>query len=194
MGIGVREHLGEIDDQLRAKGANLAIDRLAHGLPVEVVRRKLSQQNLVSGEDVEAWWGWRDGLPEGVPEPMGQVWLLPGFYKLMLDEALEILSAGRDDERWDSTWLPLMADGGGRYLVLEAGAASGARRVRLFRNEEWEQPVAFESLGSMLSTLCVALQRGVVTVDGAGSIDMEDAEFSALAAEMNPSVAIWRRD
>ncbi len=119
--------------------------------------------------------------------------LVPGFYLCSLDEALTNLRAFDADDRWSTGWLPVMADGGGDFVVADcsAGDATSAP-VRRFRLEESEHPVEYASVTAMLRPFAAAFERGVFVVDADGYLEMDDNHDATLAAELNPDVRWWR--
>ena len=62
----------------------------------------------------------------------GELWLFPGLYFLSLGDATANYAAFLGDPRWRRGWLPLFADGGGDFYVLETGG-SDAAAIRRFR-------------------------------------------------------------
>ncbi|HEX5856918.1 MAG TPA: SMI1/KNR4 family protein, partial [Microbacterium sp.] len=115
----------------------------------------------------------------------------PGFYFLSLEDATASYRAFRDDPRWTSGWLPIFANGGGDFYVvdLDRNAAGG---VRHFGIDEAEHPIEFSSLATFLATLAESFRHGVFFVDEDGYLEMEDARFAELAAVLDPEVQWWR--
>ena len=106
---------------------------------------------------------------------------------LSIEDAITNYRAFVADRRWRKGWLPLFANGGGDFYVLDLGSPS-AGQVRHFRIDESEHPVEFASLGAMLTTLAVAFERGIFFVDPNGYLEMDDLVFGELAAELNNDI------
>ena len=117
--------------------------------------------------------------------------MIPGFYLLSLDDAIANYRAFAADPRWRFGWLPLFADGGGDFYVVELGREqSGA--VRRFRIDEAEHPIEFATVGDFLGTLAAAFDEGVFLAFDEGGVDMNDELFARLARRLNPDVSRWR--
>jgi len=138
---------------------------------------------------MDALYGWKDGT-QTVGVKLDDIQIFPGFYLLSLEDAIANYRAFVADSRWSPGWLPLFANGGGDfYLVDLGGEPSGL--VRHFRIDEPEHPVEFLSLPDMTSTLAAAFEQGVIFVDLNGYLEMHDLRFASLAAELNPGVPWW---
>jgi cell wall assembly regulator SMI1 len=85
-------------------------------------------------------------------------------------------------------WLPIFANGGGDFYVIDL---SGAGVVRHFRIEEAEHPIEFLTVSDMLATIAAGHDRGLFFVDDNGYLEMDDLVFGSLAAEINPRVPWW---
>ena len=95
------------------------------------------------------------------------------------------------DERWTPGWLPVFANGGGDFYVVDLSpTATGT--VRHFWIDEAEHPIEFSSLSAMMATLTQGFARGIFTVDPDGYLEMDDLVFGELATELNPDVPYWR--
>lgn len=136
-------------------------------------------------------YGWRDGTTTTDVEAVDDIHLFPGFYLLSMEDAVANVEAFAEDSRWNPGWLPIFANGGGDFYLVDLGA-SPVGAIRHYRIEETEHPVEFDSLEAMLATLAEAFDRGVFFVDSNGYLEMDDADFGELAATLNPDVAWWR--
>lgn len=164
---------------------------LRAGAAPERVRAVLAECGLSSVREVETLYGWHDGSDTSRATTLDDLHLCPGFYLLSLDDAAASYRTFVTDPRWAHGWLPLFANGGGDFYVLET-AGSNAGSVRHFRIDEGEHPVEFESLTAMLETLAEALEQGVFYVDDrSGYLEMDDLKFATLAAGVNPTVRWW---
>ncbi|MBE1605678.1 hypothetical protein [Actinopolymorpha pittospori] len=122
---------------------------------------------------------------------LDDIHIVPGFYLLSIQDAIANCRAFATDSRWTPGWLPLFANGGGDFYVLDLSSPSGSP-VRHFRIEEPEHPIEFGSLRALLTTLAEAFERGVFFVDPNGYLEMDDVVFGELATELNPDVGWWR--
>lgn len=96
----------------------------------------------------------------------------------------------RNESRWAPTWFPLFADGGGDFIVIDLQSEADAP-IRHFRIEETEQPIEYGSLLDMVNTLARGYDDGAIYLSDDGYLDIDDARFVAIAAELNPDVAWW---
>lgn len=95
------------------------------------------------------------------------------------------------DARWTVGWLPLFANGGGDFYVLDLSQPSEGP-VRHFRIEESEHPIEFGSVQALSATFAAAFDRGVFFIDPSGFLEMDDIVFAGAAAELNPNISWWR--
>lgn len=179
--------LTSIEAALQRLGRQALLRSLQAGLSAEAVRSSLGAAGLASASDLEALYVWRNGTPTAGGVTLDDIHLFPGFYLLSIEDAIANYSTFLTDSRWRPGWLPIFANGGGDFYVLDLGSLS-ARPVRHFRVEESEHPVEFTSLGAMLATLAAAFERGIFFVDANGYLEMDDIVFGGRAAELNHDV------
>ncbi|MFV0462664.1 MAG: hypothetical protein ACK5MP_05635 [Nostocoides sp.] len=185
----LREALSRVEGGLEGLDRSVLLRELRPGLDRQVVRSQLKQAGLPSSPDVEVLYAWRDGT-QTAGVTLDDIHVFPGFYLLSLDDAIANFRAFVADPRWAPGWLPLFANGGGDfYLVDLGGEPSGV--MRHFRIDESEQPVEFWSLPDMMVTVAAGFDRGVFFVDPEGYLEMDDLVFAAVAAELNPRVPWW---
>ena len=183
--------LASIEAALERLGRQVLLRCLQEGLPAEAVRSSIAAAGLTSVAELESLYGWKDGTSTEGVAAVDDIYLFPGFYLLSLEDAVANYQAFATDSRWKPGWLPLFANGGGDFYVIDLDASAGCP-VRHFRIEESEHPIEFDSLLAMLTTLAEAFVRGVFYVDPSGYLEMDDLVFGSLAAELNPDVAWWR--
>ncbi|MDM8084330.1 hypothetical protein QUV83_06095 [Cellulomonas cellasea] len=186
---GMAESLARIDAGLRELRRDALLELLMPAVEPSRTRAVLTAHGLPSRAAVEALYGWRGGTGPGDAR-LGDISMLPGFYLLTLDDALANYEAFLPDARWAPGWLPLFANGGGDFYVADLGGEM-AGSVRHFRIDESEHPVDFLTLADMARTMAAAFDRGVFFVDSHGHLEMNDLDFAAVAAELNPRVPWW---
>lgn len=187
---GFFNSLSTIEDALRKLGRDELLHVLQPGAPAETVRLALAEVALRSNDEIEALYGWHNGIARS-GATIGQISLWPGFYFTSLEGAVANYRAFVDDPRWTPGWLPVFADGGGDFYVVDLSRSDSAP-VRHFRIDEVEHPIEFMSLSSMLATLDQAFRRGCFFVTPEGYLEMDSLAFADLAAEMNPDVEWWQ--
>jgi len=185
------DSLVAIEAALRNLGRDALMQSLQSGLSAVAVRSKLDSAGLLSTPELETLYGWRNGTASDIAASLDDIHLFPGFYLLSLEDAVTNYRAFVGDRRWASGWLPVLANGGGDFYVVDLSqAAVGA--VRHFWIDEAEHPIEFSSLSAMMATVAQGFERGIFYVDPNGYLEMDDLVFGGLATEMNPDVAYWR--
>lgn len=182
--------LAAIGDALLRLGRRVLLQSLQPGLPGARAHEAFGQVGLNPPPELVTLYGWRNGTStERVS--LDDIHLFPGFYLLSVDDAVANYQAFVTDSRWRTGWLPVLANGGGDFYVVDL-SSSASSPVRHFRIDELEHPIEFSSLSSLLETLAEAFERGVFFVDPGGYLEMSDRAFGDLAAELNPDVDWWR--
>lgn len=183
--------LATIEAALHRLDRQVLLRALQDGLPAEAMRSSLDAAGLAGSGELESLYGWRNGTSTAGVAAVDDIHFFPGFYLLSLEDALANYRAFASDPRWSAGWLPLFANGGGDFYVLDLSSPTGSP-VRHFRIEESEHPIEFGSLGALLTTLAAAFDRGIFFVDLSGYLEMDDLVFGGLAAELNPDIDWWR--
>lgn len=181
--------LASIEAAVQRLDRSVLLRSLQSGLPASTVQGVFGGVGLVAPPALVALYGWRDGTATA-GAILDDIHLFPGFYLLSAEDAVANYQAFVTDSRWRTGWLPIFANGGGDFYVLDLSSPA-ASPVRHFRIEESEHPIEFSSLGAMLVTLAQAFERGVFFVDSDGYLEMNDLTFGSVAAEMNPAVEWW---
>jgi hypothetical protein len=183
--------LATIESALRRLGREVLLQSLQHGLAAGAVRSTLDSIGLPSTPELVAMYGWRNGTASDNPASLDDIQLFPGFHLLSLEDAVTNYRALVTDERFRPGWLPVFANGGGDFYVVDL-SPTGAGAVRHFWIDEVEHPIEFSSLSAMLATLAAGFERGIFYVDRKGYLEMDDLVFGGLATELNPDVTYWR--
>ncbi|MGI8806586.1 MAG: SMI1/KNR4 family protein [Acidimicrobiales bacterium] len=182
--------LSQLEAALTRLDRHGLLQALRPGLSGAEVQERLGSVGLKSNAELEALYGWGDGTSTKGVAAVGDIHMFPGFYLLSLEDAIANYRAFVTDRRWSSGWLPIFANGGGDFYVVDLGSQD-ERSVRHFRIDESEHPIEFSSIKNMLRTLTQAFERGVFFVDAGGYLEMDDLVFGTLAAELNPHIVWW---
>lgn len=186
-------HLETILERLRMLRRPV-VDLLRRGLHEEEVRRLLRQVTQQAPEELVQLWHWRDGteLRPNVTK-LDDIHFFPGFYFCSLEDAMLQYRAMRDDARWNPAWLPIFANGGGDFYAADLQQADSKHSPVIgFLLGEDDHRVEYESLTKMIETLAVCFTRGVVYVSSNGRLEMDDTGHATVAAQINPSVDLWK--
>lgn len=182
--------LADIDEALLGLGRQQLLQALRPGLNVDRTAALFDEARLPRSGPVETLYAWRNGTETSGVESLDDIQLFPGFYFLSIQDAVKNYQSFLPDERWQPGWLPLFANGGGDFYVVElSGDMVGV--VRHFRIDESEHPIEFESICDMIQTIAAAFKRKVIFVDSESNLEMDDLTYAAVAAELNPRVAWW---
>ena len=187
----LHEALSKIERGLVRLGRQILLNSLQAGLQGVEVRSMLGSIGLPSTPELETLYGWRNGTSTKGISALGDIWLTPGFYLESLEDAALNYLTFVGDSRWTPGWLPIFANGGGDFYVIDL-TASGAGAIRHFRIDEVEHPIEFSSLRSFMETVAEGFERRIFYVDSDGYLEMDDLDFVDLAMEMNSDVAYWR--
>ncbi|KJQ53834.1 hypothetical protein RS85_02386 [Microbacterium sp. SA39] len=187
---GLLHSLSAIEEANRNLGRTTLLQQLQNGTSADRVRDSLNSIGLRSTEEIEALYGWHDGIAD-TDAAIGRITLWPAFYFTSLEETVANYRAFVDDARWTPGWLPLFANGGGDFYVVDL-STPGDTPIRLFLIDEDEHPIEFMSLTAMFATLEEAFRRGCFYLTPEGVFRKDYPAFGKLAAEMNPDVAWWQ--
>jgi cell wall assembly regulator SMI1 len=179
--------LERVEERVAQLGRTAALNALQPGLQAPAVVERLATVGLVAPPEVVQYFGWHDGQGD-YDATLGELWLFPGFYPMSTEEALIDYAALVVDPRWQTGWLPIFADGGGDFFVVDLESDGVIRR---FRNDETIQPIEYLSLSSMIATIADAYDEGVYHLGEHGELTLDQAAFAVLAARHNPGVAWW---
>jgi hypothetical protein len=182
--------LSQLEAALMRLDRQRLLRALRPGVPGGEAQRLLGSVGLKSNPELELLYSWRDGTSTDGLAAVDDIHMFPGFYLLSLEDAVANYRAFVADRHWSSGWLPVFANGGGDFYVVDFGSQD-ERPVRHFRIDESEHPTEFSSIKDMLTTLVQAFERGVFFVDASGYLEMDDLVFGTLAAELNPHIRWW---
>jgi hypothetical protein len=186
-----RAILESIEAGMRRIGHTACIDLLQEGHAPSAVPAILGSANLPVTRDLVEFYAWRNGSATGTAARIGDMYFLPGFYVQSLSDAVLDYRTFLRDERWRRGWLPILADGGGDFLVADL-SVEGISPIHHFRIEEVEHPVEYSSLRDMLRTIDAAYRSNVMYVAPDGFLDMRDDAYAEVAAALNPEIAWWK--
>lgn len=182
--------LNRIADGLSRLGRSTAVQSLQRGVTGETTAEVLSAVGLEASDEITELYRWRNGLAPDAQLPLGELWIVPGFFLSSVQDVVLDYRACAQDSRWDPNWIPVMPSGGGDFLLVDQGPASHGA-VRHFRIDEVECPIEFTSLTLMFQTYAAAFDEGVIFATDDGYLEQDDDAFAVLAARYNPGVSWW---
>jgi hypothetical protein len=168
-------------------GRQQTVDSLLPGIGADQVRAALRAAAFESTSDLESWFAWHNGSSGAT---IGLAQILPGYYPLSVDEAVATAATFRELPGWDPAWLPLLADGGGYFYVVDQSIRPDGL-MREFMHDQAECPIQYSSLANFVATVAEAYELRVFTNHPDGFIEAENAVFDRIAAEKNPGIEWW---
>lgn len=176
-----------IERGLEALGLAATVRGMHPGVDSSVVKDRLSSLGLQSSAALEQWFGWHDGIDGPT---LGSIAIYPGFHQRSLDEISADYQALLTDSRWSPGWVPVLADGGGYFYVVDQ-SQSGNWPLLLFRNDWVEHAVEYANLEAFVATLADAYEEGALRVGASGYLQEDNEKYAAIARRRNPGVAWW---
>ena len=165
--------LEKIENHLVRLGREALLSSLQPGLHLTEVKRQLAGSGLRSLE-LESLYSWRNGSATDKIAVLDDLHIMPGFYLLSLEDALENYRVFVADARWTVGWLPILENGGGDFYAVDTSVKVGPQPVYAFRIEQGHHPIEFNSIADMFGTFAEAFERGVFFVDVDGYLEMDD--------------------
>jgi len=188
----MQQALASIEASLQNLHRTTLLQMLAPGVPASVTCAKLASIGLESSTEIEVLYQWHNGTLYDSTLTLADYWMFPFFYFSSLDDVATEYEALNVLDRWERGWLPIIADGGGDYLVVNVQAGVDDRGVYHFRNDFTECPCEYESLTDLFVTVAAAFQHGIFYVtDGQPEIQINFPRFYELGASLNPGISWW---
>lgn len=120
----------------------------------EVILGKFVSRGLQCPVDFLEAYHWCDGTETAEGDALDEIQFFPGYYWMSLDEALKTYDALVSDERWDASWLPVFANGGGDFYAVICNAQSrDFGGVVGFMLGENDHLIEFKNLAALLRTI-----------------------------------------
>ncbi|WP_375504198.1 SMI1/KNR4 family protein [uncultured Jatrophihabitans sp.] len=187
------DSLLSIESWLLRLGRVQLLEALRPGVSRVVVEQSLARAGMTSVAPLEELYGWHDGTERPGDGIVDGVEVIPGFYLLGLEEALAVRILYLEQDTWAPHWLPILTDGAGYFYLVDLSAGADPTVLR-WEFDDPEAVVSFESIDLLVDTIFHAYSRGVIFVDPWGYLDMDEAQFAALASDLNPTADAWREE
>lgn len=143
-------------------------------------------------QELDELYEWRDGTEAPAGALLDNLHIIPGFFLMSLNEAVDVYFERASGPQWQSNWFPFLADGAGDFYVVPCLPSSiPAAGVVGFIHGEPEQPVEYESIETMMRTFAEAYVAGAVILDEDGCLEYDDEAFRLIAQRNNPGQTIW---
>lgn len=166
------------------------VDHLNSGISSQQIQELFEEIPLQLNQDLHALYAWRNGSKDCEGITLGELAFFPGFYLMSLEESIQTYLELIETDTWDQSWFPIFASGGGDfYAMILAPEAQG--QILGFYVFEEEAQVEYRSLKSMLTSLKVCYEQGIIFRNEHGYLDMDYRKHAEVAHEINPDVKIW---
>lgn len=167
---------------------------LQEGLDHQDIENSVALLPMSLPEEVYRLYEWRNGTRRHERRPMKHLYFFPGFYFLSLDEAVTSYQLFANDSRWNSSWFPLFANGGGDfYAAVGTAERQQSSEIIGFMLDlpDDEQVAEYESLEKMLLTMATCYDEEVFYVQSDGYLDADDRRRSQIAKRLNPNIPLY---
>lgn len=166
-------------------------DLLRPGVSRGTVEKEFRPFGITPSDELARLWNWHDGT-DVVGRVLDETHFFPGFYLVSHADSIEHHRRFRTDHRWDPSWVPIFANGGGDFYVvsLTASRQPTSEVVGFILGEE-THPVEFLSLTVMLEVIAECYEDGAYFLSDDGYLESNDDVEIAIASRLNPGVERW---
>jgi len=185
----ITQLLNEIEKSLQQLD-HPCVDHLNPGLSSLKIQELFEEIPLQPNQDLHALYAWRNGSKDCEGITLGELAFFPGFYLMSLEESIQTYLELRERNGWDKFWFPIFASGGGDFYAMNLAPESQGQILGFYVFEE-EAQVEYRSLKSMLATLKVCYEQGIIFRNEQGYLDMDYREHAEIAHDINPDLKIW---
>ena len=166
------------------------LDHLNPGLSSQQIQELFEEIPLQPNQDLRALYTWRNGSKDCEGITLGELAFFPGFYLMSLEESIQTYMELRARNGWDKSWFPIFASGGGDFYAMNLAPEAQGQILGFYVFEE-EGQVEYRSLKSMLATLKVCYEQGIIFRNEQGYLDMDYRKHAEIAHDINPDLKIW---
>ena len=185
----ITQLLNEIEKSLQQLDHS-CVDHLNPGITSLKIQELFEEIPLQPNQDLHALYAWRNGSKDSEGITLGELAFFPGFYLMSLEESIQTYLELRERNGWDKFWFPIFASGGGDFYAMNLAPESQGQILGFYVFEEDAQ-VEYRSLKSMLATLKVCYEQGIIFRNEQGYLDMDYRKHAEVAHEINPDVKMW---
>ena len=185
----ITQLLNEIEKCLQ-KLDHSCVDHLNPGISSQQIQELFEKIPLQPTQDLRALYTWRNGSKDCEGITLGELAFFPGFYLMSLEESIQTYLELRETDAWGKSWFPIFASGGGDFYAMNLAPEAQGKILGFYVFEE-EAQVEYLSLKSMLATLKVCYEQGIIFRNEQGYLDMDYREHAEIAHDINPDLKIW---
>ena len=185
----ITQLLNEIEKSLQQLDHS-CVEHLNSGITSLKIQELFEEIPLQPNQDLRALYTWRNGSEDSEEITLGELAFFPGFYLMSLEESIQTYMELRARDVWNKFWFPIFASGGGDFYAMNLAPESQGQILGFYVFEE-EAQVEYRSLKSMLATLKVCYEQGIIFRNEQGYLDMDYRKHAEVAHEINPDVKMW---
>ncbi|KAL3866192.1 hypothetical protein ACJMK2_043514 [Sinanodonta woodiana] len=139
----------------------------------EIMLPLLSSIHMGLHEDILKLYKTTDGINMDVSQlAFKEIWLLPGYYLMSLEEAVEtyntmVESAKSDGQDWDNSWFPFLSSGAGDFYFINM---SDGTVNEFIRGEDVDDEAKFENMADFFQQAVQHFEDGDFYMDEEGQL------------------------
>jgi hypothetical protein len=162
------------------------VQRRRAGLSISHIADQFHRLGLTSPDDLIELYLVSDGTTTGTGDILGEIAFFPGFYWMTLGEAVENYLAFHNDDRWDRSWFPVFASGGGDFYNVNCNSSSDLfGSVVGFMLGFDDHMIEFGSVASMLATIDESFRQGAFFVRD-GYLEADYPRMREIRTKVDP--------
>lgn len=173
---------------LRELGRSIALKRRP-GVEPAMITAKLRSVNLIGPADLVQLYNLCDGTETAEGDILDDIHFFPGYYWLKIEEAFTTYTAIYSDGRWNKSWLPIFANGGGDfYAVICDEKSPDFGGVVGFLVGENDHLVEFKNVTALFRTIEQSFSEKAFFVAD-GYLEADYPKMRTIASAMQPDFA-----
>lgn len=135
---------------------------------------------------------WKDGVRRTPTSTLNSMQMLPGYYPMGLNDAVENYSSLCTAGIWPRNIFPIFSDGMGYFLAIDGDKSSPDSGGIYEYIQGYAPELAFKSISDLIQTYSEAFSRGIAKVENQTCLFVDEERFASLANELNSSVSLWQ--
>jgi len=166
---------------------------LNDALEKQEINKLFNSVGLAPTTELLELYQWRNGTIIVQGTKLDDIQIIPGFHFLSLQDSISNYLSVKNDQRWNKSWFPVFANGGGDFYAIDLSLSTGlSAPVVGFILGEAEQEIEYQSLTTMLLTFCECYQKNIVFRTEVGYLEVDDDKQAEIALKHNPDVEFWQ--
>ena len=151
----------------------------------------LLKEDLQPIESIVDFFQWQNGVDDKNGQTIDQLYIFPGYYLISLQEAIEIYRSLVDSQYYGIGLFPILASGGGDYYLIDLRPNSDKPGAIYKLLEGYFPAQVFSNLCNLFITYKKCIAEGIIYIAEKKYLEMDDRQFSRVAAEVNPEITFW---